>query len=192
IQASMKASEGTRTLGQIFLQQNNDVIKSIQASMKASEGTRTLGQIFLQQNIDMLNPMREALKPLQNLNMESLQQVAVMENTVSSSINQMDGVSSKQYYEGLVSVIGENNLNEAMIEEDNAINVISDSKLKSVCYRLTMVILIIAFSGVLTDQEIQGIWKFIVELSTVVGAFPIPTPVMKEVHHHHHHHHNDE
>uniref|UniRef100_UPI001F59A472 hypothetical protein n=1 Tax=Bacillus cereus group sp. BfR-BA-01319 TaxID=2920296 RepID=UPI001F59A472 len=145
--------------------------KQLQAAMKAVEGSRILGQTFVQP-------------------------VEVMEGTLSNSLNQMDGVSSKQYYEGLVSVIGEDNLDETFIEEENVINVISDSKFKSVCYRLTMVLLIVAFSSTLTDQEIQGVWKLILELLTLVGGVKavMPAPVQKEEHHHHHHHyhHKDE
>ncbi|PGB53648.1 hypothetical protein, partial [Bacillus toyonensis] len=123
------------------------------------------------------------------------QPVEVIESTLSSSFNQMDVVSSKQYYEELSSVIRETNLDEALIEGDNVINVISDSQLKNVCYRLTVGILIIALSSALTDEEIKGVWDSLVYLIALASGIKtlMPAPVQKvEYHHHHHHYHHDD
>ncbi|MGG1608673.1 hypothetical protein, partial [Bacillus wiedmannii] len=184
-------TESSRNLGQIFMQQY-DATKLVRDALKATEGSRNLGQIFNYANL--MQPIQDVLRATEssrNSGQMFMEPVEVIESTLSSSFNQMDVVSSKQYYEGLSSVIRETNLDEALIEEDNAINVISDSHFKNLCYRLTLGVLIIALSSTLTDEEIKGIWDFIVGVFTILGVLPIPTPVKKEIHHHHYHN-NDE
>ena len=191
IQDALRATESSRNLGQIFMQQY-DATKLVRDALKATEGSRNLGQIFNYANL--MQPIQDALRATEgsrNSGQMFMEPVEVIESTLSSSFNQMDVVSSKQYYEGLSSVIRETNLDEALIEEDNAINVISDSHFKNVCYRLTLGVLIIALSSTLTDEEIKNIWDFIVGLFTILGPI-IPTPVKKEIHHHHHHYHNND
>ncbi|HDR4695229.1 TPA: hypothetical protein QCQ76_001817 [Bacillus cereus] len=123
-----------------------------------------------------------------------MQKIEVMDRTVLSSLSQMDSVSTKQYYEELSSNIRHANLNELPIEEENVINVISDSKLKSLCYKLTMGLVIILMSSTLTEQEIKDVLNWIGWCLGAAGSVKtlLPTPVQKEVHHHHHYYHNDE
>ena len=177
--------------------QQSDATKLVRDALKATEGSRNLGQIFTHANLlqpiqDTIQDTIRATEGSRNSGQMFMEPVEVIESTLSSSFNQMDVVSSKQYYEGLSSVIRETNLDETLIEEDNAINVISDSHFKNVCYRLTIGVLIIALSSTLTDEEIKGIWDFIVGVFTILGVLPIPTPVKKEIHHHHYHNNDDE
>ncbi|OMH30734.1 hypothetical protein [Bacillus thuringiensis] len=192
IQAALKGIETPRKMEGIFLQ-TNDMLAPIQAALKGIETPRNMGDIFLQTN-DMLAPIQAALKGIEiprNTGQIFKQPVEVIESTLSSSFNQMDVVSSKQYYEELSSVIRETNLDEALIEGDNVINVISDSQFKNVCYRLTVGILIIALSSALTDEEIKGVWDSLVYLIALASGIKTlkPAPVQKVEYHHHHHHH---
>ncbi|WP_218923397.1 hypothetical protein, partial [Bacillus toyonensis] len=176
--------------------QQEDLMQPIRDVLKATESSRNLGQIFMQQE-DVIQPIRDALKVTEssrNLGQIFMQPVEVIESTLSSSFNQMDVVSSKQYYEELSSIIRETDLTETLIEEDDVINVISDSQFKNVCYRLTLGILIIALSSALTDEEIKGIWDSLVYIIALASGIKtlMPTPVQKVEHHHHHYHHYDE
>lgn len=175
-----------RNLGQIFLQQQEELSRQLRELTKPKEATIGLGQIFLQQQKDLSKQMRELTKPLQELNMEPLQKIAVMDSTLSSSLNQMDGVSSMQYYEELSSVIRENNLNEVLIEEDNPINVISDNKLKSLCYRLAMGLAVMVMFSTLTGPEIKEVLNWIGWFIGVAGGMKtlMQTPEQEQPHRH--------
>ncbi|MEH7217306.1 hypothetical protein [Bacillus toyonensis] len=181
----IKRMETPRTLGQILMQQN-DISKQMRELTKPIEMPRSLGQIFMQQQEELSKQLRELTKPLQQLNMEPLQKIAVMDSTLSSSLNQMDGASSIQYYEELSSVIRENDLNEVLIEEDNPINVISDNKLKSLCYRLAMGLAVMVMFSTLTGPEIKEVLNWIGWFIGVAGGVKtlMQTPEQEQQHHH--------
>ncbi|MGO5005144.1 hypothetical protein [Bacillus wiedmannii] len=146
------------------------------------------------QQLEIPRLMSETLATVQSLNLESLRKIEMMNNTLVKSINEMDGTASNLYYEELAWTIDQANLREILIEEE-VINVISDNRLKSICYKLTMGFIIILMSSTLLEEDIEKVMTYLGFILTAVGTWKAfqPAPIQKVEHHHHYHyHHYDE
>ncbi|MCU4900774.1 hypothetical protein OB968_16710, partial [Bacillus cereus] len=137
--------------------------------------------------------MSETFATVQSLNLESLRKIEMINNTLVKSINEMDGTASSLYYEELAWTIDQANLREVLIEEE-VINVISDNRLKSICYKLTMGFIIILMSSTLLEEDIEKVMTYLGFILTAVGTWKAfqPAPIQKVEHHHYHYHHYDE
>ncbi|MHA4279045.1 hypothetical protein ACX16R_24260, partial [Bacillus cereus] len=137
--------------------------------------------------------MSETLASIQSLNLESLRKIEMMNDSLVRSIYEMDGKASNLYYKELTWTIEQANLREVLVKEE-MLNVISDNKFKSLCYKLTMGLIIILMSSTLLEEDIEKVMTYLGFILTTLGTWKAfqPVPIQKVEHHHYHYHYYDE
>ncbi|MFI8679075.1 hypothetical protein [Bacillus thuringiensis] len=165
------------------------------ATLNRLEIPKQMNETFATLNrLEIPKFMSKTLASIQSLNLESIRKIEMMNDSLVRSIYEMDGRESNLYYEELNRTIEQANLREVLIEEE-VLNVISDSKLKSLCYKLTMGLIIILMSSTLLEEDIEKVMTYLGFILTTIGTWKAfqPVPVQKVEHHHYHHHyHYDE
>ncbi|MFT0564119.1 hypothetical protein [Bacillus cereus] len=140
--------------------------------------------------------VNKRLKKISIPSSENVEEIGVVANTiVAGSIEEMDSKKSKLYYDELSEAINQANVGEILEQEEvKVINVISENKYKTLCYKVTVSFLMILMSSTLQIEEIEKVMMYVGFLLTALGTWNgfDSEPTIVEHHHHHHYHNKDE
>ncbi|MCU4984476.1 hypothetical protein OB991_13965 [Bacillus cereus] len=136
--------------------------------------------------------VNKKLKKISFPSSENIEEIGAVANTiVAESIKEMDSKKSKVYYEELSETINQANVGEILEQEEvKVINVISENKYKTLCYKVTVSFLIILMSSTLEIEEIEKVMMYVGFLLTALGTWKSFDSAPTIVEHHHHHYHN--